>query len=160
MIHTANSLLSNSLCTFPVPQSVNHYAPPLCPIHTGCESMSAPSLIAFLFSSINKKLLLAALEITSLSPASSQEGGRHIRRCPTSDGVEARDILCIGRYGERPAIVKLAHPHCHNCSWLTSGSSGPGAPAVFWEEHGCTHSITDISSCWQDIISVKRRGLL
>lgn len=31
MIHTANSLLSNSLCTFPVWQSVNHYAPPFLP---------------------------------------------------------------------------------------------------------------------------------
>lgn len=97
MIHTANSLLSNSLCTVPVWQSVNHYAPSLCPIHTGCESVSAPSLIAFLFSAINKKLLLAALEITSLSPASSQEGGRHIHRCAPSDRVEARDIFFIGR---------------------------------------------------------------
>lgn len=67
MIHTTKSLLSNSLCTFPVQQSVNHYAPSLCPIHTGCESMSAPSLIAFLYSTIKKKLLLAALEITSPS---------------------------------------------------------------------------------------------
>lgn len=97
MIHPAQSLLSNSLCTFAIRQSANHYAPPLCPIHTGCESVSAPSLIAFLFSAINKKLLLPALEITGLLPSSSQEGGCHIHRCPTSDRVEARSIFSEGR---------------------------------------------------------------
>lgn len=97
MIHTANSLLSNSLCTFPVQQSVNHYAPPLCPVRTGCESVSAPSLIAFLYSTINKNLLLAALEITNLLPASSQKGGTRIHRCPTSDWTEARGIFSIWR---------------------------------------------------------------
>lgn len=97
MIHTAHSLLSNSLCTFTVRESANHYAPPLCPIHTGCESVSAPSLTAFLFSTINKKLLLPALEITGLLPSSSQKGGCHIHRCPTSDRVVARSIFSEGR---------------------------------------------------------------
>lgn len=119
MIHTAHSLLSNSLCTFAVWQSANHYAPPLCPIHTGYESVSAPSLIAFLFNTINKKLLLAALETTGLLPASSQAGGCHIHRCPTSDRVVDRSLFSIGRLGKRPAIVKLVHLHCCNCTWLT-----------------------------------------
>lgn len=45
-LYFSSMTICKSLCT------------PLCPIHTGCEAVSTPSLIAFLFSAINKSFCL------------------------------------------------------------------------------------------------------
>lgn len=127
---------------------------PLCPIHTGCEAVSTPSLIAFLFSAINKSFCLQLWKLLVCGLLLAKSVGVTFADVPHLMGLRLEAYFQVaGGSGhalwESHAVVKLVH-----LCWLAWLPQWAEESTVICIHHWHTFLLEG------HVTSVERRGFL